>query len=292
MSAAEYTRFGSIAGEATAIEAAAESAAQELRRSEQPVFIGPTRERTMGHLLDDDVLGRRSAFVEAVSRRWLDRGGRTVLRAVLLEDSVPRSTRVSFGRHLAAASPAHTTFIREQDGVLFLVTRDPLHNIPLDDWIRDEASRFGVAVAAIGSARHDTASSDLSDAAEQARVAAELSAALPELQPGRSSAELGGWVLLQSVSAGSRRLGDISPAAELLCRSGDAIQRETIEVYLDAGGQARAACELLHIHRTTLYYRLENMPAIVREALDDGMKRSTLHLTLKLVRLWEATGAM
>jgi sugar diacid utilization regulator len=52
----------------------------------------------------------------------------------------------------------------------------------------------------------------------------------------------------------------------------------------------KAACEVLFIHRTTLYYRLEKMPEVVREALADGMKKSTLHLALKLIRLWEASG--
>ncbi|MFZ8477397.1 helix-turn-helix domain-containing protein, partial [Staphylococcus aureus] len=52
-------------------------------------------------------------------------------------------------------------------------------------------------------------------------------------------------------------------------------------------GRASVACQRLHIHRTTLYYRLEQMPEVVREALADGLQRSTLHLTLKLLRLWD-----
>ena len=49
-------------------------------------------------------------------------------------------------------------------------------------------------------------------------------------------------------------------------------------------------CEELHIHRTTLYYRLENMPQVVKDAMDDGMKRSALHLGLKLASYWENAG--
>ena len=52
------------------------------------------------------------------------------------------------------------------------------------------------------------------------------------------------------------------------------------------------ACKQLHIHRTTLYYRLENMPASVRDALEDGLKRSTLHLSLKLLRLRDGTTSL
>jgi DNA-binding PucR family transcriptional regulator len=65
-----------------------------------------------------------------------------------------------------------------------------------------------------------------------------------------------------------------------------------VETYLDVSGNVVAACELLFVHRTTLYYRLEKMPPVVREALADGMKRSTLHLSLKLIRMWEATGRL
>jgi len=31
---------------------------------------------------------------------------------------------------------------------------------------------------------------------------------------------------------------------------------------------------------------------VQRAALDDGVKRSTLHLALKLIRLWESTGRL
>jgi hypothetical protein len=64
------------------------------------------------------------------------------------------------------------------------------------------------------------------------------------------------------------------------------VRRETVETYLDAGCNVVVACERLHIHRTTLYYRLDTMPEVVRDALADGLKRSTLHLSLKLLRLW------
>lgn len=253
---------------------------------------GSTREETLRLLLDDDPRTRRAAFSEAVSRRWIDRGGRTVVRAVIVDDRVGRLRRATFARHIAAATPAHSAVLREHDSVLYLVTRDPRRDIDLDEWLRRESQRLGVLVSGIGSARLDASATDLRDTAEQARVAADITAALPELRSASSIDELGGWVMLHSVTADARRLADISPAADQLCRAGDALQRETVETYLDSGGHARVACEKLHIHRTTLYYRLDNMPPLVRDALDDGLKRSTLHLALKLVRLWEATGAL
>ncbi|PVZ93478.1 hypothetical protein DDQ50_15730 [Amnibacterium flavum] len=271
---------------------AAAGIARVLLAEDSSSTAAGTREESMRLLLDDDPRTRRAAFADAVSRRWIERGGRTVVRAIIIDNGVGRLRRATFARHIAAATPAHSTVIRDHDSVLYLVTRDGRSGVDLDAWIREESVRFDVTVAGIGSAHLDPLATDLGDAAEQARVAADLSAALPDLLPGSSIDELGGWVMLHAVTADSRRLSDISPAAELLYRASDPLQRETIETYLDAGGHARAACEKLHIHRTTLYYRLDNMPPVVRDALDDGMKRSTLHLALKLARLWEATGAI
>ena len=271
---------------------AAAGIARDLLSDGREARPGSNRDTTMSSLLDDDLVVRREAFTEAVARRWVDRGRRTVVRAVMVDDTVGTLQRVAFGRHLAAATASHTTFVREHESVVYLVSRETGAASDLESRIRAESARLGVRVLAVGSARHDPSTDDLGDTAKQARVAAELTAALPELQPAKDIADLGGWVLLHAVPPGSKRLADISPAAELLCRAGDRVQRETIETYLDAGGQARAACERLHIHRTTLYYRLDNMPAIVKDALNDGMKRSTLHLTLKLIRLWEETGVL
>jgi hypothetical protein len=61
-----------------------------------------------------------------------------------------------------------------------------------------------------------------------------------------------------------------------------------VEAYLDAGCSVAVACRALFIHRTTLYYRLESMSGTVRDALADGLQRSTLHLGLKFLRLWDS----
>jgi len=271
---------------------AAASIAVDLLVRDNAAHPHTTRQQVMRRLLDDDLGIRRAALTEAVSKRWVDRGTRTVVRAVMVEDSVNKLRRVALGRQLEAATSSRTDFIHEVESIVYLITRDARSDAELDRWIQDKSDRLGIPVLAIGSAHHHAFAGDLGDAADQARVAAELSAALPELQPSCDFTDLGGWLLLHAVSAGTRRLSDISPAAEQLCGPGDPQQRLTIETYLDAGGQARTACERLHIHRTTLYYRLDNMPPVVRDALEDGMTRSTLHLALKLARLWEATGAI
>jgi DNA-binding PucR family transcriptional regulator len=59
----------------------------------------------------------------------------------------------------------------------------------------------------------------------------------------------------------------------------------TVETYLDCAGDARRAAEALHIHRTTLYYRLERAEQVTGLSLRDGGDRLTLHLGVKLARL-------
>jgi DNA-binding PucR family transcriptional regulator len=160
----------------------------------------------------------------------------------------------------------------------------------IQDLIFQEATKRGIRVLGIGSASPSRGAEDLRSAADEATIAASLAAALPQFHPAVDASELGGWLLLASASANPAHLHVISPAAHALYSYGDGSQRLTIETYLDVGANVVAACEILFLHRTTLYYRLERMPEVVREALDDGIKRSTLHVALKLIRLWEATG--
>lgn len=58
---------------------------------------------------------------------------------------------------------------------------------------------------------------------------------------------------------------------------------ETLRVFLEHAGAIPATAEALHIHRTTLYYRLEKLSNTAAIDLDDGDTRLSLHLSLKLM---------
>jgi hypothetical protein len=75
---------------------------------------------------------------------------------------------------------------------------------------------------------------------------------------------------------GLRRLLDLPEALPLL---------ETLETYLDAAGNAQLTAELLHLHRTSLYYRLQRVERLARTDLKDGVERLALHLSLKVARM-------
>jgi hypothetical protein len=242
-------------------------------------------------LLDADEGVRRQAFAEAVGRRLLARGPQTVVRAVLHDEDAAPLARAAFGRRVAAAHTPLVRFLGESEDCLLFVGR-AADGTAIDAALRAESARRLLPVRGIGSAAHAHDDDDLTVAAARAIAAARLAAGLPELGGRADIADLGGWMLLDAVAGDRSSLAVFSPAAAELLEHGDDVQRHTIETYLDAGGHAQVACDRLHIHRTTLYYRLDNMPESVRHALDDGLLRSSLHLTLKLARLWEGTGRL
>lgn len=61
---------------------------------------------------------------------------------------------------------------------------------------------------------------------------------------------------------------------------------QTLEAYLDAGGNGVSTAEDLHIHRSTLNYRLSRITQVCQVDLQDPLTRMNLHVALKLLRLF------
>jgi PucR family transcriptional regulator, purine catabolism regulatory protein len=61
----------------------------------------------------------------------------------------------------------------------------------------------------------------------------------------------------------------------------------TLEAYLDQGGNGVGTAETLHIHRSTLNYRLQRISEICECDLSDPVTRTNLQVALKLIRLFE-----
>ncbi|MFC9557754.1 helix-turn-helix domain-containing protein [Rhodococcus sp. NPDC056960] len=59
----------------------------------------------------------------------------------------------------------------------------------------------------------------------------------------------------------------------------------TLELFLDHGGDALAVADEMHIHRSSVYYRLSRVEDLLGVSLSDGRTRLELHLWLKLRRL-------
>jgi purine catabolism regulator len=61
----------------------------------------------------------------------------------------------------------------------------------------------------------------------------------------------------------------------------------TLEAYLDSGGNSVQTAKALHIHRSTLNYRLQRIEEISAYKLDNSITRTNLQVVLKLLRLFE-----
>ncbi len=79
---------------------------------------------------------------------------------------------------------------------------------------------------------------------------------------------------------------DLPPATRDLLAAVDSPELlATLEAYLDAGGDAQRTARNLHIHRSTLYYRLGRIRPALPGELSEGILRRDLHTGLRLARL-------
>lgn len=62
---------------------------------------------------------------------------------------------------------------------------------------------------------------------------------------------------------------------------------DTLEAYLDEGGNGVSTAEALHIHRSTLNYRLSRIAQLCAVDLQDAHVRTNLQIAIKLMRLFE-----
>jgi hypothetical protein len=120
----------------------------------------------------------------------------------------------------------------------------------------------------------------------QALLAARVAASVPAIGDLARWQDLGAFRALVQLPLGERSASCLDPRlAKLLCaESGLA---ETVEAYLDLGGDAKRTAEQLNVHRATLYYRLGKAQRLIGADLRDGNDRLALHLSFKLARLTE-----
>ncbi len=127
-------------------------------------------------------------------------------------------------------------------------------------------------------------------AAEQALTTVRAASLLPAMGDVVAWDDLGIYAVLMRLPQEDLISQVSTPAVALLTEHGDAADlANTAEVFLDCAGDTRQAATLLHVHRSTLYYRLERIEQITGLSLRDGGDRLVLHLGLKAHRLAEAT---
>jgi PucR C-terminal helix-turn-helix domain/GGDEF-like domain len=120
----------------------------------------------------------------------------------------------------------------------------------------------------------------------QALLAARVAASVPAVGDVARWQDLGAFRALVQLPLGERSASCLDPRlAKLLCA--ETGLAETVEAYLDLGGDAKRTAEQLNVHRATLYYRLGKAQRLIGADLRDGNDRLALHLSFKLARLTE-----
>ncbi len=119
----------------------------------------------------------------------------------------------------------------------------------------------------------------------QARLAVNVAMAMPTMGDVVRWADLGVFRVLSQLPRSELMASAMDPRVEAVLALGDAALVETLEVYLDLAGDAKATAERLHLHRATLYYRLEKTRRVAGIDMCNGYDRLSLHLGLKLARL-------
>jgi hypothetical protein len=119
----------------------------------------------------------------------------------------------------------------------------------------------------------------------RARYAAEVAAAVAAFGRAADWAELGSYAVFEYLPRDQGAPERICPGITALLTERTGMYEATIRAYLDCGGNAQQAAALLHIHRTTLYWRLARVTDLLAVDLSRGDDRLKLHLALKLAEL-------
>lgn len=119
----------------------------------------------------------------------------------------------------------------------------------------------------------------------QARLATKVAAAIPAIGDVVRWRDLGVFRALAQLPNREAVESALDPRVATLLRSGDSTVVTTLETYLDLAGDAKATADHLHLHRGTLYYRLDKAQRLAGIDLHNGYDRLAVHLGLKLASL-------
>ena len=118
-----------------------------------------------------------------------------------------------------------------------------------------------------------------------ARYAAHVAARVPQFGRAADWASLGVYAAFQHLYRDRSAPERICPGVGALLDERAGTYRQTMRCYLGCGAQAQQAAAQLHIHRTTLYWRLARVAELLPLDLGRGEDRLKLHLALTLADL-------
>ncbi|GAA3941909.1 hypothetical protein GCM10023085_24450 [Actinomadura viridis] len=180
----------------------------------------------------------------------------------------------------------------DDDGAVILAPVPPgeekEYGVRIAEQVRSSRPNEAALVVGVGEAQSDVRDVHLSY--RHARSAARAARVWPQTGPVCSWEMLGALrVLIGTPKDLLRDLMD--PRVQRLCRAQMPSLIDTLEKYLDSGCDIQATAAQMHVHRGTVYYRLDKVASLSGLDLGDGMDRLALHLGIKTMRLIESTAA-
>lgn len=158
-------------------------------------------------------------------------------------------------------------------------------NIPaMVEQIRAESSQ----TARIGISGTHRGAGAVSAAYQQCQEALHITGRLGSTQPVAYFDRLGYLHTLYCAGADALAANPYAPRLRRLRAEQQPELFQTLATYLDTGGSGVQTAELLHIHRSTLNYRLERIVKTCGFDLSDPLERTNLQVALKLIQLFES----
>jgi DNA-binding PucR family transcriptional regulator len=206
--------------------------------------------------------------------------------------SDPVQRTMSLRLRLTAAEPSHRWFaVAGQPTAIIAVSRPETRiNRRVSPAVVQAIEAVYGQRPAIGWSGDDVPISQAAQAFRSARLAltvAEIGAAKKKVAVWT---ELGSWrtiaILADSYSRNPKDLAELMhPGIVEMVEGGRGDLIHTLDVYLTHGCDARKTAEALHLHRSTLYYRLERITEALGDDLRDGEARFELMLSIRLANI-------
>ncbi|WGX99286.1 CdaR family transcriptional regulator [Nocardioides sp. L-11A] len=120
----------------------------------------------------------------------------------------------------------------------------------------------------------------------QSRRALYVAVAVPGFGPYVEWSGIGVYRALAELASAGLASGVVPEGIHELMQTEAGIELlRTVEIWLDQATDVRRTVELLHVHRTSVYYRLNRFTELTGLDLQNGGERLAVHLGLKLARL-------
>ncbi len=142
---------------------------------------------------------------------------------------------------------------------------------------------------AVGTCGDTATLADVRASLGNAQYAAHVAARVPQFRRAADWASLGVYAAFQHLYCDPSAPERICPGVSTLLDQRAKTYRQTVRCYLECAAQAQQAAAQLHIHRTTLYWRLARAAEMVPLDLRRGEDRLKLHVALALADLTHPT---